>query len=38
MPVWAELVAIMLAAYGAGFAIGWRLWGRAEETRQEDKR
>lgn len=28
MPVWFELVALMLAAYGAGIAIGWALWRR----------
>lgn len=33
MPVWFELVALMLAAYGAGIAIGWGLWGRGDSER-----
>lgn len=39
MPVWFELVAIMLVAYGAGIGIGWGLWGRAasgDNDTQED--
>jgi hypothetical protein len=37
MPVWFELTVTMLAAYGAGIAIGWGLWGRrGTETTRED--
>jgi hypothetical protein len=33
MPIWVELMVLMLAAYGAGLAIGWGIWGRqAGET------
>lgn len=28
MPIWFEVVALMLVAYGLGLAIGWALWGR----------
>lgn len=40
MPIWFELVAMMLAAYGAGFLIGWSIWGRApaDAQSQEDER
>ena len=30
MPIWMELVVLMLVAYGAGLAIGWAIWGRRE--------
>ncbi len=33
MPVWFELVALMLAGYGAGIGIGWVLWGRSDTER-----
>lgn len=36
MPVWFELVVVMLAAYGAGIAIGWALWGRGPEKEREE--
>lgn len=29
MPIWLELLVLMLLAYAAGLAIGWALWGRA---------
>ena len=28
MPIWLELMVLMLVAYAAGLAIGWGLWGR----------
>lgn len=31
MPLWFELAALMVAAYGAGLGIGWALWGRQEQ-------
>ncbi len=31
MPLWFELAALMVAAYGAGLGIGWALWGRKEQ-------
>ena len=27
MPVWFELMVVLLAAYGLGLGIGWLLWG-----------
>ena len=36
MPVWFELVVLMLAAYGAGFGIGWALWGRSDAERESE--
>ena len=32
MPVWSELVVLMLAAYAIGIGIGWLLWGRTIEN------
>lgn len=28
MPIWMELLVLMLVAYVVGIAIGWILWGR----------
>ncbi len=28
MPLWSELAALMIFAYGTGIGIGWVLWGR----------
>lgn len=28
MPIWLELLVLMLAAYVIGLAIGWAIWGR----------
>lgn len=36
MPVWFELVAVMLAAYGAGIGIGWVIWGRHHEEEDSE--
>ncbi|WP_171033029.1 hypothetical protein [Qipengyuania marisflavi] len=32
MPLWLELVVLMLAAYGVGMGLGWVLWGRTPGT------
>jgi len=29
MPIWLELLVLMLIAYATGIAIGWAIWGRA---------
>ena len=29
MPIWFEVIALMLVAYLAGLTAGWALWGRA---------
>lgn len=28
MPIWAEVLALCMAAYVAGLGAGWLLWGR----------
>ncbi len=28
MPIWLELLVLLLLAYTLGMAIGWALWGR----------
>jgi len=28
MPIWLELLVLMLLAYGIGLTIGWAIWGR----------
>ena len=30
MPIWFEVVVLMLVGYFAGIGIGWGLWGRTE--------
>jgi hypothetical protein len=30
MPIWLELLVLMLVAYCAGLAIGWVFWTRGE--------
>lgn len=40
MPIWFEVIALMLVAYGLGITLGWALWGREslrdDETTKED--
>jgi len=36
MPIWIELVVLMLVAYAAGLAIGWAFWGRDHTGRDAD--
>lgn len=31
MPIWIELMVLMLVAYAAGLAIGWGTWRRGAE-------
>lgn len=28
MPIWFELIVLLLATYAVGFGIGWAIWGR----------
>lgn len=28
MPIWMELLVLMLVAYAIGLAIGWAIWAR----------
>ncbi len=37
IPIWFELMFLMLITYAGGLMIGWLLWGRAAaETMPED--
>ena len=36
MPIWMELLVLLLVAYAAGLAIGWVLWGRSARERATD--
>ncbi len=37
MPIWLELMVLLLLTYAAGLAIGWSLWRRVpSETRNEN--
>ena len=29
MPIWLELLVMLLVTYAVGLALGWALWGRA---------
>lgn len=31
MPIWFELLVLMLVAYAIGMGIGWVVWGRAAD-------
>lgn len=35
MPVWLELIILLLLAYAIGLAIGWAFWGRAGDQLRE---
>ena len=32
MPLWIELIVLLLLTYGLGFAIGWGLWSARGEN------
>jgi len=32
MPIWTELVILLLITYAIGLGIGWLLWGRSPVT------
>ena len=36
MPVWFEVIVLMLVAYGTGIAIGWGIWGRSNVNGVDD--
>lgn len=36
MPIWFEVIALMLVAYGIGLTIGWALWGRTPAPHPEE--
>lgn len=33
MPIWLELLVLLLIAYAGGLAIGWTMWGRTTAPR-----
>lgn len=33
MPIWLELLVLLLVTYALGIGIGWAFWGRAPEGR-----
>lgn len=35
MPIWLEVIVILLVAYGLGLAMGWFAWGRSSARRAE---
>jgi len=35
MPIWLELLTLLLITYAAGIAIGWLLWGSAPAERED---
>ncbi|WP_282098540.1 hypothetical protein [Qipengyuania huizhouensis] len=41
MPIWFEVIVLMLVAYTLGLTLGWVAWGRASlgdnETTEEEK-
>lgn len=41
MPIWFEVIALMLVAYILGLTLGWVVWGRASlgdnETTEEER-
>lgn len=36
MPIWFELIVLLLTAYGVGVALGWLLWSREIARRPDD--
>ena len=34
MPIFMELLVLLMIAYVVGLALGWLLWGRAETERE----
>ncbi len=30
MPLWLEILLLMLLTYGLGLALGWAVWGRGK--------
>ena len=36
MPIWLELLVLLMLAYVVGLGIGWLTWGRAREDGEGD--
>lgn len=37
MPIWLELLVVLLVVFAAGMALGWVLWGGTPAPVREDK-
>lgn len=37
MPIWLELMVLMLLAYAIGLGFGWLLWGRDTGAKRQGK-
>lgn len=36
MPIWLELMVLMLLAFTAGLGIGWAVWGRTSNGSEKE--
>lgn len=36
MPIWLELLVLLLLVFAGGLALGWALWGRAPARGSEE--
>ncbi len=36
MPIWLELLVLLMLTFAAGLALGWGLWGRPPATVREE--
>lgn len=36
MPIWLEMLVLLMIAYVAGLGIGWLTWGRARAEREHE--
>jgi len=36
MPIWLELLVLLLLTYAVGIAIGWAIWGRSAPVEREN--
>ncbi len=37
MPIWLELLVLLMIAYAVGMAIGWAIWGRRPAGTGDDE-
>lgn len=37
MPIWLELLVLLMIAYAVGIAIGWAIWGRRQAGTGDDE-
>ena len=37
MPIWLELLVLLMIAYAVGIAIGWAVWGRRRSETGNEK-